>query len=1120
LVALLAPPPRRFVQLSLVVATVYLSVAGVYIVVTDRLLAALAGSDSRLAVSLQTLKGLVFLVATAVVLFLLLWRLSLASWRAARAEAERRARALESEALFRHGPDAVLVLTDGVCVAANRATGELLGCPGEQLVGRRLDEFTAGGGAAAGPAEWLPAVARDGTASRHGWRFRRTDGREGDAEVTFAALPGEPRRVVAWVRDVSEQREAQQLLWETNEQLRLLVEGTPHFFFYVTELDGRLSYISPSVGAISGHPAESWLAGGATLFADSPGNRGALDVMRRHRRGEFTGQPFQLEVRHAAGRPVRLEVFEHGVYRDGALTAVQGIAHDVTERADAELLRDVAFRLSEAAAVARSDAELYPVIHAIVGELMPAANFYIALHDPAADLLSFPYFVDEHDPVPAPKPPGRGLTEVVLRTGEPMLASPEVFQALVARGEVDLIGAPSIDWLGVPLKARSRTIGVLVVQTYTEGVRYGERERDLLMLVSAHVAQVIERTRAQAQLRETEQRLRDIVEHSSNLFYAHGPDHVLTYLSPQTRRFFDCEPEEALVSWTEFATDNPVNRIGYEATERAIRTGEPQPVHELELAGRAGRRIWVEVSEAPVVRDGRVVAVVGALTDVTARRQAEAERARLATAIEQAGESVILTDPGGVIEYVNPAFCRTSGFSRAEVLGAQLRTFEGVGVRPGQQQEMFDTLRRGVVWSGRSFKHRRDGTLYQVESSVAPVFDAAGVTVQFVVVERDVTQEVELEAQLRQAQKVEAVGKLAGGLAHDFNNLLQALLSTVQVVQGNADSAERVRALAGELEAHVRRGASLTRQLLIFARRDITRLESVDLNDVVRDASELLRRLVRENIRMAGTLHPVPLLVEADRSQLEQVLVNLVLNASEAMPGGGDLTLQTGQDRDGGAWFEVRDTGVGMAAEVRSRIFEPFFTTKTGKGTGLGLSVVNNIVNRHGGTVSVATDEGRGSSFRVTLPARPLGLPSEALWPAASQLPPPGRGERVLLVEDESGAREGLADVLTMLGYTVTAVESGEKAEAVADDGPYDVLLTDLMLPGVSGAELAGRLAERWPALRLLIMSGYAEEDALRRGSRLGSLRYLQKPFDMGTLARELRAALDGEAPGPAGPAT
>jgi signal transduction histidine kinase/ActR/RegA family two-component response regulator len=433
---------------------------------------------------------------------------------------------------------------------------------------------------------------------------------------------------------------------------------------------------------------------------------------------------------------------------------------------------------------------------------------------------------------------------------------------------------------------------------------------------------------------------------------------------------------------------------------------------------------------------------------------------------------------------------------------------------------MLDTLRRGVAWSGRTTKRRRDGSLYQVESSVAPVFDAAGETIEFVAVERDITQEVELEAQLRQAQKVEAVGKLAGGLAHDFNNLLQALLSTVQVLQGNAGSAGRVRSLATELEAHIRRGASLTRQLLIFARRDITRTESVDLNDVVRDASELLRRLIRENIRMDAALHVHPLLVEADRSQLEQVLVNLALNASEAMPAGGELALRTGQDDEGGAWFEVCDTGVGMAEEVRGRIFEPFFTTKPGKGTGLGLSVVHNIVRRHGGSVSVTTGEGRGSSFRVTLPARPLGLPSEALWPEASQEPPAGRGEKVLLVEDEPGARDGLTDMLTMLGYAVTAAASGEQAEALAGDAPFDALLTDLMLPGLSGAELAGRLTGRWPGLRVLVMSGYAEDEALRQGARAGSLRYLQKPFDMTTLARELRAALDGLSPGPVGPPT
>jgi PAS domain S-box-containing protein len=752
-----------------------------------------------------------------------------------------------------------------------------------------------------------------------------------------------------------------------------------------------------------------------------------------------------------------------------------------------------------------------------VRELMPASNFYIALHDPVRDELSFPYFVDEQDPVPEPKRPGRGLTEYVLRTGEPLLASPAVFEELVQRGEVDLIGAPSIDWLGVPLKTAGRTIGALVVQTYTEGVRYGEPERDLLMLVSAHIAQVLGRTRAQEQLRETEQRLRDIVEHSSNLFYAHGADHVLTYVSPQTRQFLDCEPEEALIRWTEFATENPVNRAGFESTERAIRTGQPQPVFELELVGRNGRRIWVEVDEAPVVRDGAVVAMVGALTDITARRQAEIERSRLVTAIEQAGESVILSDPEGTVEYVNPAFCRTSGFTRGEAIGTNLRFLESVGRRPAQFQGMLDTLRRGAVWSGRILKRRRDGGFYQVESSVAPVYDTTGEIIHYVAVERDITQEVELEAQLRQAQKVEAVGKLAGGLAHDFNNLLQALLSTVQVLQASATSADRVRSLATELEAHCRRGASLTRQLLIFARRDITRTESVDLNDVVRDASELLRRLIRENIRMETALHAQPLLVEADRSQLEQVLVNLVLNASEAMPAGGQLALRTGQD-NGGAWFEVCDTGVGMPDDVRGRIFEPFFTTKPGKGTGLGLSVVHNIVRRHGGSIGVTTGEGRGSSFRVTLPARPLGLPSEALWPEASSEPPAGRGEKVLLVEDEPGARDGLTDMLTMLGYSVTAAAAGEQAEMLA--GPFDVLLTDLMLPGLSGAELAGRLAGRWPGLRVLVMSGYAEEEALRQGARLGSLRYLQKPFDMSTLARELRAALDGQTPGPVGPPT
>jgi len=273
----------------------------------------------------------------------------------------------------------------------------------------------------------------------------------------------------------------------------------------------------------------------------------------------------------------------------------------------------------------------------------------------------------------------------------------------------------------------------------------------------------------------------------------------------------------------------------------------------------------------------------------------------------------------------------------------------------------------------------------------------------------------------------------------------------------------------------------------------------------------MLKRLVRANIAVNLELAPGSLPVDADRGQLDQVLMNLTVNASDAMPGGGTLTIRTGADAGQAVWLAVEDTGHGIPAEVRDRIFEPFFTTKgAGKGTGLGLSVVHGIVAQHGGRIEVESTVGRGTKFKVSVPRAGSGefAAAEEAQVATSDLPL-GRGERILVVEDEEIARQGLRDILASLGYVVVAVGSGEEAGALPSDPQYNLLLTDLMLPGVAGPALAAGLKERWPALKVILMSGYTEDEAVRSGVETPVVRFLQKPFDMRTLAREVRAALD-----------
>jgi len=352
------------------------------------------------------------------------------------------------------------------------------------------------------------------------------------------------------------------------------------------------------------------------------------------------------------------------------------------------------------------------------------------------------------------------------------------------------------------------------------------------------------------------------------------------------------------------------------------------------------------------------------------------------------------------------------------------------------------------------------------------------------------------------------VGRLAGGVAHDFNNILQVLLSQVETLK-IASEADVPTEAVEEIEANIRRGARLTSQLLLFSRRQAVDRKRVDLGEVVGDMVGLLRRLLPANVRLGLEIAPDPLWVDADAGQLQQVLMNLAVNARDAMQDGGILTVRT-SGAGGRTVLEVEDTGEGMDEATRVHLFEPFFTTKApGKGTGLGLAVAHGIVGQHGGSMEVSTTPGTGSRFRVLLPAVPAPIPQEpGTVPGGEAEVPRGNGERVLIVEDEEGARNGFAKGLGLLGYHVTAVGSGEETDALPDEPAPDLLLSDLMLPGISGPELAGRLRDRWPAMAVVLMSGCSEDEILNRSIEEGTVHFLQKPFGMHALARMVRAGL------------
>lgn len=718
------------------------------------------------------------------------------------------------------------------------------------------------------------------------------------------------------------------------------------------------------------------------------------------------GQKVKLDTRRRRkdGVLIDVSISSASVMVEGRQAAIYVLYRDTSEHKRAAALSSALYRIAEKTSSAEDLRQFFAAIHSIVAELMYARNFYIAIHDPGTQLLSFPYFVDEVDPAPACKKLGRGLTEYVLRTGEPLLCTPQVFETLVQSGEVELIGAPSVDWLGVPLKAGTSVFGVLVVQSYTDAVRFGEKDRDILTFVSQQVSTAVEHKRHEEALRRSEARYRSLVQSAVYGIYRSSVDGT----------FLDVNP--ALIAM-----------LGYESGEEVLALNPRQDVF-----------------------------------------------------LDPEEQSRLIAE-----------------FHRSHRL-------ESVEVR----------------WK------RKDGDAMTVRLSGRAVSSPEEAGEVLEVIAEDVTERRVLEEQFRQAQKMEAVGRLAGGVAHDFNNLLMVISGYTEVLLERTERPHPLYAKIEAIQQAADRATTLTRQLLAFSRKQLLQLKVVDVNAIVGDMERLLRPLIGENIELITRLAPDLGRTRADAGQIEQVIMNLVVNSKDAMPSGGKIIIQTANAnldddlrrecsyiRPGPyVMFSVSDTGQGMSRETQSRIFEPFFTTKEkSKGTGLGLSTVYGIVKQSGGYVFAQSELGRGTSFRIYLPrVEDAAEPLDRL--ESSPIACDGC-ETVLLVEDEESVRQLVRETLESRGYKVLEADDGESALeiAAAHQGPIDMLVTDVVMPGMSGRDLAGKLAESRPDTVVLYLSGYTEDTIVHEGVLQSGTAFLQKPFTLQTLSRKVREVLRRE---------
>jgi signal transduction histidine kinase/FixJ family two-component response regulator len=402
---------------------------------------------------------------------------------------------------------------------------------------------------------------------------------------------------------------------------------------------------------------------------------------------------------------------------------------------------------------------------------------------------------------------------------------------------------------------------------------------------------------------------------------------------------------------------------------------------------------------------------------------------------------------------------------------------------------------------------RSDGTVRWIYDKASPVRDAAGTLIAIAGIADDITERRELEEQLRQTQKLESLGLLAGGVAHDFNNILGVITANANMLADAMPEGHADRELVEEIDGAVFRAAALTRQLLAFSRKQVTDPVVLDLNRAVADTRKMLRRLVGEDVVVRTSLEPDVGRVRVDPSALVQVLMNLAVNARDAMNGGGTLTIST-RNTGGNIMLTVSDTGCGMSPAILGRVFEPFFTTKPiGKGTGLGLPVVHGIVQQAGGRIEIESEPEMGTTFRIFLPT--VDAPAD---PILDRIAIAARGqEKIVLVEDDCFVRAAASRALRMRGYTVLEASDGRVALRLLRDHKSDVrlLVTDIVMPGMNGRELAELARERMPALRVLFMSGYADDNDLRQSVQRADVHFIEKPFRIQAFAAKVRQVLD-----------
>ncbi len=890
----------------------------------------------------------------------------------------------------------------GQCLAANDSIGNIIGASKEEVLAQNYNDIESW--QKSGMLDTARRAIHENKTERHLLQVTSTFGKHLDVECYFVPFIREDTiNLMYMISDISERKKAEEALQESEEKYRHIFNEAQVALFRTRISDGALLDINERYAQLVGysnveeckadfHPGKAWA---------NPRER---DDMVKILRKEGAVRNYETEVIGGDGRRIQI-MFSAYLYPEK--NCIEGSIVDITEKKKSADIQKVLYNILNASLRKDTLENLLKIIHSEVDTLMDAKNFYVTLYDKETGLYTFPYFVDEYDDILQGEQVklGKGFTEYVRRRGEPSLLDKHTVQALLDSGEVELLGCPSVSWMGIPLLNEEGPYGVVAIQSYSNTDAYNEEDLIVLTYVSGHIAMAIERKKAEDLLKDREVRYRSLFDNMSS-----------------------------------------------------------------------GCSLWKKEGEDYYLRDYNQTAL-----DMDGLERSQIIGKKISELFSDAVETISAVE----------IFDRVSETGKTEHLLGNIYKING----------------KEVVRNNHIFR------LHMGE--IAVVFD-------------DITEEEKakkerknLENQLIQSQKMESIGKLAGGIAHDFNNILVGVMGYAEMLkmQYPDDSTEEGRA-ADIIFSGAERASDLTRQLLGFARGGKYNPVPLKLNKVIKDTVRVSEKIFEKKITVKYDFDKKINTIEADENQLDQVLTNLIINAKDAMPKGGDLIFKTENiyldeeyvkihhyfKRGYYVKLSVSDTGIGMTQDIKESIFEPFFTTKgKGKGTGLGLSTVYGIVKNHGGLINVQSESGEGTSFTLYFPV------SEKAIVDTAKISSVVKGDAaILVIDDEESVRRYMKITLEKLGYTVLLAIDGKEAVGIYKQKKeeIDLVLLDMIMPKMDGKETNLALRKINPDVKVLLASGYSQNGTATEILNEGALGFVQKPFRMDELSKAIAEAL------------